>query len=118
MLTERYSVTFLGLDPGFHTARSIADIWEIGANEVYEETGIYITGSIDANYIVSQAKSTMDSREISYTIVSIRNPSFTYDDDTYWEAYKRIIEQVRGRLGNPSMTITKHDVEFYYFIDI
>ena len=57
MITERYSVTFLGVDQRSYTINVLADIWEVSAEKVFEETGIYVTGIIDTNYLVSELKS-------------------------------------------------------------
>ena len=118
MLTERYSVTFLGLDPRFYTVNNLADIWSVSAEKVYEETGIYVTGNIDTNYLVSELRTGDDLNDTAFVVVSIRNPSKTVSEEVYWAAYREVIKEVRGRLGNPGMTITKHEVDFYYFIEV
>lgn len=118
MVTERYSVTFLGLDPRLYTVNNLADIWSVSAEKIYEETGIYVTGIIDSNYLVSELKTGYESGTTTFGVVSIRNPSLTISKDAYWEAYREVIKEVRGRLDNPGMTIVKHEVDFYYFVDV
>ena len=118
MITERYSVTFLGVDQRSYTINVLADIWEVSAEKVFEETGIYVTGIIDTNYLVSELKSGHESGDIIYIVVSIRNPSLTISEEAYWNAYKEVIKEVRGRLDNPGMTKTKHEIDFYYFLNV
>ena len=51
-------------------------------------------------------------------VVSTRNPTEPTKKEDYWDSYREVIRRVRGRLENPSMSISKNVTDFYYFLDI
>ena len=117
MLTEQYSVVFNGFNTDFYTTDYIANIWGVSANEVYEETGIYIPGIIHEGYLVDEKIVDGLGKQV-YMVVSTRNPTEPTKKEDYWDSYREVIRRVRGRLESPSMSISKNVTDFYYFLDI
>lgn len=56
--------------------------------------------------------------EAAHVIVSVRNPVEARDQNAFWESYKNISQEVRSRLGNPSMTISCEKIEYFFFTQI
>lgn len=115
MVTERYAASFFGLDAENYTAETIANIWEVTADKIYEESNIYVSGSIYAGHSVTPETKGNIPGNIMFSVVSTRSPVVTESEAEYWNAYKEVTEQVRGRLGNPYMTLTKEEIDFFYF---
>lgn len=114
MITENYSIAFLGLDPLYYSSTVVGNNWNIAADKIYEETGIRISGRIQESYIVGQ-----DEEELNNTIIflveSSRVPEEVATEEEYWNAYRDVIEEVRRRLGNPRMDLTITRADMYYF---
>ena len=114
MITENYSISFLGLDPLYYSSTIVGNNWNIAADKIYEETGIRISGRIQERYIVGQ-----DEEELNNTIIflveSSRVPDEVATEEEYWDAYRDVIEEVRRRLGNPRMDLTITRADMYYF---
>ena len=114
MKTESYSISFFGLDTQYYTNAIIGDIWNIAAIRVYQETGISITGEVHERYFVSP-----DIGELNGSIIfmieskEVRNEEATEQD--YWNAYRSVVEEVRYKLGNPSMSLTVETINITYF---
>lgn len=115
MITERYATSFFGLDAEYYTAETIANIWEVTADKIYEESSIYVSGSIYSGHAVTPETKGDIPGSIMFSVVSTRSPVETESEEEYWSAYKEVTEQVRGRLGNPYMTLTKETIDFFYF---
>lgn len=115
MITERYATSFFGLDAENYTAETIATIWEVTADKIYEESNIYVSGSIYAGHSVTPETKGDIPGSIMFSVVSTRSPVETESETDYWDAYKEVTAQVRGRLGNPYMTLTKETIDFFYF---
>ena len=114
MITESYSISFLGLDPEHYTAESISNIWDIAAKKIYEETGIYISGGIHDRYLVDEDDEGPNG-SIVFMVESTRIPLGTITKEDYWNAYKAVVEEVRQRLGNPRMNLTVEEIDITYF---
>lgn len=116
MKTERYLVSFPELIPEYNTKEYIANIWDVSAIRIFEETGLYITGEIQERYLIDN-KMDNDSLNMKtiFVIESQRNPLVTEDKDEYWYIYKYLIEQVRFKLGNPKMDLTIEDIDTTHF---
>jgi hypothetical protein len=113
MESERYSMSFLGLDPHYYTTEIIANVWDIGASRIFEETGIYITGEIQERHLVSQKNDGEHIGSLLFLVESKRMPSESEAD--YWNAYKGVLEEVRYRLGNPRMDLTIEKIDMTHF---
>lgn len=118
VITERYITTFFGAKIEKYSSTDVAFVWEQSANEEYLKSKIYITALIDTNDFVGGKIKEPRLGDVAFTVTSIRNPVDLISDDEYWEALKRVIKDVRGKLGNPSMTITKQGAELFYFIEL
>lgn len=46
MVTERYIISFYGIDTKYYTNEFVGKCWEIAADEVYRERQVYVTGSV------------------------------------------------------------------------
>lgn len=114
MITENYTISFLGLDPLYYSATILGNIWNIAADKVYEETGIRISGRIQESYAVGQDEEELNNT-IIYTVESSRVPEEVATEEEYWNAYREVIEEVRRRSGNPRMDLTITRADMYHF---
>ncbi|WP_109710993.1 hypothetical protein [Faecalicatena contorta] len=114
MVTQNYSISFFGLDPQYYTNAIIGDIWNTAAVKVYQETGISIIGEVHERYLVNPDVGELNG-SIIFMIESKRVPDETVSDVDYWNAYTIVVEEARGMLGNPSMSITVETVNLTYF---
>lgn len=114
METESYSISFFGLDPQYYTNAIIGNIWNETAIRVYQETGISITGEVHERYFVSPDMGELNG-SIIFMIESKKAPYDVVSDQDYWDAYREVVEEVRGKLGNPGMTLTVETVNITYF---
>ena len=115
MTTESYSISLFGLDPQYYTNAMIGDIWNVAANKIYEETGISITGEVHERYFVSPGSGGLNG-SIIFMIESKKVPDEVVTDTDYWNAYRAVIQDVRGRLGNPGMSLTIEEIDITYFV--
>ncbi len=113
MVTERYSVAFLGFTVEQYSEEDIADIWEASADKVFMETGMDVNGEIFTSYYVGQR--TKNSDRLAFLIESIRNPIRARDKLEYQKAYNMVSQDVRHLLGNPPMRLTIEDIQTFYF---
>ena len=114
METESYSISFFGLDPQYYTNAIIGDVWNTAAIRVHQETGISITGEVHERYFVSPDMGELNG-SIIFMIESKKVPYEVVTDQDYWNAYREVAEEARGRLGNPSMSLTVETVNITYF---
>jgi hypothetical protein len=114
MITENYFISFLGLDPLYYSATTIGNIWNIAADNIYEETGILISGRIQESYIVGQDDEELNNT-IIFTVESSRVPDEVASEEEYWNVYKEVIEEVRQRIGNPRMDLIIKREDIYHF---
>lgn len=112
METERYLITLIGLDTDEYTTEMIADIWDVSATSVYEETGFYITGEIYNAHFVSDEDLISN---LVYIVESKRNPAITTDKNGYLNAHKAVIEEVREKLGYPRMDLAIENTNMTHF---
>ncbi|PWJ49007.1 hypothetical protein [Faecalicatena contorta] len=115
METERYLISFVGLDPNYYTIDILADIWEVSAIRIYEETGIYVSGEIEEKHFVSRKMDDVPISNLLFVVESKRFPTEIEDRQEYWNAYKAVVEEVRYRLGNPRMDLTIEDIDMTHF---
>ena len=52
MVTERYIISFYGIDTKYYTNEFVGKCWEIAADEVYRERQVYVTGSVLTTNII------------------------------------------------------------------
>lgn len=114
MITENYSISFLGLDPRYYSIATIGDVWNVASDKVYEEIGIRVSGEIQESYIVGQDDEELNNT-IIFTVRSTRVPHETVTSEKYWDAYEEVIEEVRYRLGNPRMYIIIAEINITHF---
>jgi hypothetical protein len=113
MVTERYSVAFLGFTVEQYSDEEIADVWEASADKVFMETGIDVNGEISTSYFVGQR--TKNGDRLEFLIKSIRNPIRSRDKMEYQKAYNSVSQDVRHLLGNPPMRMTIEEIQTFYF---
>lgn len=114
METERYSISFLGLDPEYYTTTMIGDIWDVAAEKIYEETGISVSGEIHDRYFVNEDNGELNGSTV-FMVESTRVPGGIVTEANYWNAYRSVIEEVRQKLGNPRMNLTIEEIDITYF---
>ena len=115
MKTERYLISFVGLDPNYYTTDIIANIWDVSAARIYEETGIYVSGEIEEKYLVSRKVDDAPIGSLLFVVESKRFPTEIEDREQYWDAYKAVVEEVIYRLENPRMDLTIEDIDMAHF---
>jgi hypothetical protein len=114
METKSYSISLFGLDPQYYTNNIIGDIWNLAAVRVYQKTGISISGEVHERYYVRPDIGELNG-SIIFMIESKKEPHEVVTDQDYWNAYREVVEETRGRLGNPRMSLTAESVNINYF---
>ncbi len=100
METEKYEITFWGLDPRYYTREFIGDIWNTAAKKVYDDTGIIVVGEVYDAYFVDPSNETL-SEQYVFTVKSIRIIHENESEFEYWQAYVEVAKEVKNALGNP-----------------
>lgn len=118
MQTKRYTVNFTGLDQEMYTGDSLSRTWERAADEVYMDTGIYVSARMDLSYFICGQIRNCQLGGLSASFMSVWNPAETGTEDRFYDAFIQVVKKVRKRLGNPHMGITIEDVDFYYFVKV
>ncbi|WP_334136618.1 hypothetical protein [Muricomes intestini] len=115
MVTERYTIKFFDLDCERYTADLIAALWDVSAEKIYEENNIYVSGDIYIGYSARQVNEKETPISIAFSIVSTRSPVEVQSEVDFWNAYQLVTQGIRSRLGNPCMSLSKQEVDFFYF---
>lgn len=118
MTTEKYTLAFFGIDAKYYTNEFVAHLWEESADKEYRRSGIFVTARTEINSLVCGKIRGCQMGETAHIIVSVRNPVEVRDQSLYWEAYKNISQEVRSKLGNPSMTISYESIEYFFFTEL
>lgn len=116
MLTERYTVVLFGVDTKYYTKEFVAFVWDESANKEYNNSQIYITARINADTLVCGDIRECSLGDTAYVITTARNPAEAEDAEAFRNSYLNVLNDVRQRLENPSMTITIDNVDYFYFI--
>ena len=115
MKTERYIVSFFGIDTKYYTDEYVSHLWEQYADNEYQESRNYITGLIDRRSLVCGKIRGCELTDYAHVISTVRNPIEIGEKDIFMKSLKNILRNMREILGNPSMTLSVQDIEFYYF---
>ena len=118
MTTEKFILIFFGIDSKYYTNEFVAHLWEESADKEYKRCGIYVTARTEINSLVCGKIRGCEMGETAHIITSVRNPVEVSDNIAFWESYKHISQEVRSKLGNPSMTISCERIEYFFFTQI
>ncbi|WP_395014497.1 hypothetical protein [Robinsoniella peoriensis] len=118
MITEKYIVTFYGLNTKYYTNEFVAHLWEESANKEYSSSGVFVTSLINVNSLVCGTVRGCNLGETAYIVSTTRNPSEVKDSDVFRESFINVAKEVRKNFGNPFMTMTVQNVDIHYFIEI
>lgn len=116
MLTERYTVVLFGFDTRYYTNEYVAYTWEESANKEYNNSKIFITARIEVTSLVCGEIRDCTLGNTAHVITTVRNPAEVEDEETYKNAFLNVLNEVRQKLGNLSMTIAIDEIEYFYFI--
>lgn len=117
METEKYEITFWGLDTRYYNRASIGDIWNIAAKKVYDDTGIIVVGEVYDAYFVDPSDETL-SEQYVFTIKSIRIMHENESEFEYWQAFVEVAKEVKNVLGNPRTGLITEKVGLNVFENI
>ena len=117
METEKYEITFWGLDPQYYTRATIGDIWNLVAEKVYDEIGIIIVGEVYDAYFVDPSNERL-SEQYVFTVKSIRIVHENESEFEYWQAYVEVAKEVKYILGNPRTGLITEKVTLNVFEQI
>ena len=115
MHAERYTITIFGIDAKYYTDEYISHIWKTCTENEYQKGRQFITGLVDKRSLVCGTIRGCELAEYAHIITVVRNPVEFSDTDTFWNSLKNVLKELRVSLGNPSMTIAKQQIEYYYF---
>ena len=118
MISEKYILTFYGLNTKYYTDEYIARLWEESANKEYLESGIYITSFINVNRLVCGELRGCKLGDTAYTITASRNPVEIANKDAYRNSFINVAKDVKEKFGNPYMSLAIQDIDVYYFTEI
>lgn len=116
MKTERYAITFFGVDTDYYTDDYLLHLWEEAANQQYKNSKIYVTALIEVKTMVCGKTRGCNLENTAHVISTVRNPVESDDKDQFFACLKKIIMDVRSKLGNPCMSIMQETVDYYFFI--
>ncbi|WP_455618706.1 hypothetical protein [Eisenbergiella sp.] len=118
MTTEKFTLIFFGIDAKYYTNEFVAHLWEESADKEYKRRGIYVTARTEINSLVCGKIRGCKMGDAAHVVISVRNPVEVRDKNAFWESYKNISQEVRSRLGNPSMTISCEKIEYFFFTEL
>ncbi|MBS6956388.1 MAG: hypothetical protein KH230_24540 [Enterocloster asparagiformis] len=118
MITERYVISFYGIDTKYYTDEYVGRCWEIAADAVYRERQIYVTGSVTTTSIICGEIRGCNLGKTGHVIISVRNPAEVHDREQYRSALKQVLLETRTMLENPNMSVVVDEVEYYYFCQV
>ena len=75
MVTERYIISFYGIDTKYYTNEFVGKCWEIAADEVYRERQVYVMGSVLTTNIICGEVRGCNLGNTGHVITSVRNPA-------------------------------------------
>lgn len=118
METERYIISFFGINAQFYTVEFISHIWNKYAQKEYEKNGVFITAIIDLRHLVCGEIRGCSFGDNTHIITTTRNPSEVSEKDVYFNSLKNVIQEVRDELGNPCMTLSSQNINYHVFVQI
>lgn len=116
MLSENYTLVLFGIETKYFTNEYIAHLWEESANNEYNNSRIFVTARIDINLLVCGEIRGCTLGDTAHIITTARNPAEVPDEETFRNSYLNVVNEVRQRLGNPSMTIAIDRIEYFFFV--
>lgn len=116
MKTERYVITFFGVDTDYYTDDYLLHLWEEAANQQYKNSKIYVTALFEVKTMVCGKTRGCNLENTAHVISTVRNPVESDNQDQFFACLKKIIMEVRSKLGNPCMSIMQETVDYYFFI--
>lgn len=116
--TERYVISFFGVDSKYYTNEFVAHLWEESSNKEYRNSGIFITARMSIERLVCGRIRGCTLGDTAHIITSVRNPVEVRSQEAFWNSYINITKEVREKLGNPSCTISIENINYRYFTEI
>lgn len=116
METERYIITFFGINTKYYTVDFVAYLWDKYAEKEYHKSGTYVTCLIEVRKLVCGVVRGCDLGEEAHVITAVRNPIDASNIDVYFDSLRNVIQDVREELGNPNMTISTQKIQYNYFL--
>ena len=116
--TERYVISFFGVDSKYYTNEFVAHLWEESSNKEYRNSGIFITARMSIERLVCGQIRGCTLGDTAHIITSVRNPVEVRSQEAFWNSYINITKEVREKLGDPSCTISKENINYRYFTEI
>ena len=114
-VTERYIILLSCIEDQAFGDQEAEMFWRIAADEVYENTGVYISAMICEHKLVCGEMLGCKMDEKCVQIVCVRNPSEFHSREVYFELLKRILLKVKKQMNNPKAAFTAEQIEFTYF---
>lgn len=115
MTTERYTVTFFGIESKYYTDDYVAYLWERNANKEFKNSGIFVTAQLDIKKYICGEASGCTLGETTHVLTIIRNPAVELQDEIFYNSFINVVNDTRHDLGNPTMTIVIERIQYFYF---
>lgn len=116
MITERYMVNLYGINTKYYTDDFVSFLWVENANNEYRNSGIFVTAIIDIRKFVCGEIRGCTLGELAHVISTVRNPVEVTEKEVFYNAFTNVLQGVRQGLGNPNMTLTIQNLEYFYFM--
>ena len=97
--TERYVISFFGVDSKYYTNEFVAHLWEESSNKEYRNSGIFITARMSIERLVCGQIRGCTLGDTAHIITSVRNPVEVRSQEAFWNSYINITKEVREKLG-------------------
>ena len=118
MLTKRYIVIFAGLGPEKFTEDVLIRTWEVVADRLSLETGIYISARLAMSYMICGDRRGCELKGPTAEYTSVWNPVEVESETEFHKTFIRVVKGVREVFDNPYMGISIEGINLYYFLKI
>lgn len=116
-------VCITGVEPGYNRAyegitnpvQIVAKLWQTEAQKLYKESGIYISAVIkECTTVYSTEWGCPINGETTVEISGVQNPTFVKSDLSYVLIVDRMINIIKEKLNQSTMTVEYSYVEIDY----
>ena len=118
METERYIVNFYSVGDKPFGITDVKKLWIAAALVEEAGCGVFINGVIESMELICDTIDRCGMDSIGVRIIATRNPVLCRDREVYYHAFRKIVLDVKKKLGNPYVTISMLNTNYFYFDSI
>lgn len=115
MITERYIVNFYSVREKQFSIAEVKSLWLAASINESERYGVFVNGVIESMELICDIREMCNMDGAGVRIIATRNPALHEDREVYFNAMRHVILDVKRKLGNPYVTISILNTNFFYF---